>query len=178
VLDTGPSGCHIGSEPTARREMQMKVSTVVCRIVPAKIDNPVKEVPKLPKFRKRPVAYADADLKRFFGACEDWEKAFFSSLSRLDFAEANSRRSNGPTSTSRAGDSTFAPNRNTASSQRTGRNVRFRSRGKWPRCSGNTNGQKIARSCSLRLSMPVSSQAPASCTTSARMWLSANHHPM
>jgi integrase/recombinase XerD len=43
-----------------------------------KIDNPVKEVPKLPKFRKRPVAYADADLKRFFGACTDWEKAFFS----------------------------------------------------------------------------------------------------
>ena len=43
-----------------------------------KIDNPVKEVPKLPKFRKRPVAYADAELKRFFGVCSDWEKAFFS----------------------------------------------------------------------------------------------------
>lgn len=43
-----------------------------------KIDNPVKEVPKLPKFRKRPVAYTDADLKRFFGVCDDWEKAFFS----------------------------------------------------------------------------------------------------
>ena len=43
-----------------------------------KIDNPVKEVPKLPKFRKRPVTYADADLKRFFGVCTDWERAFFS----------------------------------------------------------------------------------------------------
>ena len=42
------------------------------------IDNPVRDVPRLPKFRKRPVAYPDADLKRFFGACDGWEKAFFS----------------------------------------------------------------------------------------------------
>ena len=45
-----------------------------------KIDNPVKEVPKLAKFRKRPVAYPDADLKKFFGACTDWDRAFFSLL--------------------------------------------------------------------------------------------------
>jgi integrase len=43
-----------------------------------KIDNPVKEVPKLPKFRKRPVAYGEDDLKRFFGVCDLWEKALFS----------------------------------------------------------------------------------------------------
>jgi integrase/recombinase XerD len=43
-----------------------------------KIDNPVKEVPKLTKLRKRPVAYADAELKRFFGVCDRWEKVFFS----------------------------------------------------------------------------------------------------
>jgi hypothetical protein len=29
------------------------------------IDNPVRHVPRLPKFRKRPVAYADAELQRF-----------------------------------------------------------------------------------------------------------------
>lgn len=42
------------------------------------IDNPLKDVPRLPKFRKRPVAYPDAELKKFFGVCNDWEKAFFS----------------------------------------------------------------------------------------------------
>jgi len=42
------------------------------------IDNPVKKVPRLPKFRKRPVAYTDAELKKFFGVCDDWERAFFS----------------------------------------------------------------------------------------------------
>jgi integrase/recombinase XerD len=42
------------------------------------IDNPVKEVPRLPKFRKRPVAYADAELQKFFSVCTDWERAFFS----------------------------------------------------------------------------------------------------
>jgi hypothetical protein len=42
------------------------------------IDNPVMNVPRLPKFRKRPVAYADADLKKFFAECDDWERAFFS----------------------------------------------------------------------------------------------------
>jgi integrase/recombinase XerD len=35
-------------------------------------------VPRLPKFRKRPSTYTDADLKKFFGACDDWERAFFS----------------------------------------------------------------------------------------------------
>jgi integrase/recombinase XerD len=43
-----------------------------------KIANPVKEVPRLPKFRKRPSAYTDADLKKFFGVCDAWERAFFS----------------------------------------------------------------------------------------------------
>ncbi len=42
------------------------------------IDNPVKDVPRLPKFRKRPVAYTDEELKKFFGVCDDWERAFFS----------------------------------------------------------------------------------------------------
>jgi integrase len=42
------------------------------------IDNPVKKVPRLPKFRKRPVAYADAELQKFFAKCDDWERAFFS----------------------------------------------------------------------------------------------------
>ena len=42
------------------------------------IDNPVKQVPRLPKFRKRPVAYSDEDLKKFFEKCDDWERAFFS----------------------------------------------------------------------------------------------------
>ena len=42
------------------------------------IDNPVKDVPRLPKFRKRPVAYPDEELKKFFGVCDDWERAFFS----------------------------------------------------------------------------------------------------
>jgi integrase/recombinase XerD len=34
-------------------------------------------VPRLPKFRKRPVAYPDAELQKFFGKCNDWERAFF-----------------------------------------------------------------------------------------------------
>jgi integrase/recombinase XerC len=42
-----------------------------------KINNPVKDVPRLVKFRKKPVAYADADLKKFFAACEGWERVFF-----------------------------------------------------------------------------------------------------
>jgi integrase len=45
-----------------------------------KIENPVKEVPKLATFRKRPIAHPDADLKKFFQACTDWERAFFSLL--------------------------------------------------------------------------------------------------
>lgn len=43
-----------------------------------KIDNPVKEVPRLPRFRKRPSAYIEDELKKFFGACDDWERVFFS----------------------------------------------------------------------------------------------------
>ena len=42
-----------------------------------KIDNPVKEVPRFPRFRKRPIAYPDAELKKFFGACDDWERIYF-----------------------------------------------------------------------------------------------------
>lgn len=42
------------------------------------IDNPLKDVPRLPKFRKRPIAYPNAELKKFFKACDKWEKAFFS----------------------------------------------------------------------------------------------------
>jgi integrase len=42
-----------------------------------KIDNPVKEVPRLPRFRKKPIAYTDEDLKKFFAACTEWERAFF-----------------------------------------------------------------------------------------------------
>jgi integrase/recombinase XerD len=42
------------------------------------IDNPLKDVPRLPKFRKRPVAYSDEELKKFFEKCNDWERAFFS----------------------------------------------------------------------------------------------------
>jgi integrase/recombinase XerD len=38
----------------------------------------VKKVPRLPKFRKRPVAYSDAELQKFFAKCDDWERAFFS----------------------------------------------------------------------------------------------------
>jgi hypothetical protein len=44
------------------------------------IDNPVKKVPRLPKFRKRPVAYTNAELQKFFGKCDDWERAFFSNI--------------------------------------------------------------------------------------------------
>jgi integrase len=39
------------------------------------IDNPVRHVPRLPKFRKRPVAYTNAELQRFFAKCDDWERA-------------------------------------------------------------------------------------------------------
>jgi integrase/recombinase XerD len=39
--------------------------------------NPVKDVLPLTKFRKHPVAYTNEDLKKFFGACEPWDKAFF-----------------------------------------------------------------------------------------------------
>lgn len=42
-----------------------------------KMENPVKDVPRLPRFRKRPMAYPDADLKKFFAACDDWERTFF-----------------------------------------------------------------------------------------------------
>lgn len=42
-----------------------------------KIDNPVKEVPRFPRFRKKPVAYTDKDLEKFFSACDNWERAFF-----------------------------------------------------------------------------------------------------
>jgi integrase len=41
------------------------------------IDNPVKKAPRPPKFRKRPVAYTDPDLQKFFAKCTDWERAFF-----------------------------------------------------------------------------------------------------
>jgi integrase len=42
------------------------------------IDNPVRHVPRLPKFRKRPVACTNAELQKFFARCDDWERAFFS----------------------------------------------------------------------------------------------------
>ena len=42
-----------------------------------KLDNPVKEVPRLPRFRKKPIAYTDAELAKFFAACDPWERAFF-----------------------------------------------------------------------------------------------------
>ena len=42
-----------------------------------KIDNPVRDVPRLPRFRKQPIAYSDADLKKFFGCCDNWERAYF-----------------------------------------------------------------------------------------------------
>lgn len=42
-----------------------------------KIENPVSEVPRLPRFRKKPVAYTDAELKKFFAACNERERAFF-----------------------------------------------------------------------------------------------------
>jgi integrase/recombinase XerD len=42
-----------------------------------KMENPVKEVPRLPRFRKKPMAYPDCDLKKFFGVCDEWERAFF-----------------------------------------------------------------------------------------------------
>jgi len=42
-----------------------------------KIENPVKQVPKLTRFRKKPVACSDVELAAFFAACDDWERAFF-----------------------------------------------------------------------------------------------------
>jgi integrase len=42
-----------------------------------KIENPVKEVPRLPRLRKRPMAYTYADLKKFFEKCDSWERTFF-----------------------------------------------------------------------------------------------------
>lgn len=39
--------------------------------------NPVKDVPRLAKFRKHPIAYTDEDLKKFFAVCDPWDKAFF-----------------------------------------------------------------------------------------------------
>ena len=41
------------------------------------IDNPVKDVPRLPRLRKRPSAYTNAELKKFFAVCDEWERAFF-----------------------------------------------------------------------------------------------------
>jgi integrase/recombinase XerD len=42
-----------------------------------KIDNPVKEVPRLKRMHKKPLAYMEEELKKFFAACNDWDKAFF-----------------------------------------------------------------------------------------------------
>lgn len=42
-----------------------------------KMENPVKEVPRLPRFRKKPMAYPDHDLKKFFAARDEWERTFF-----------------------------------------------------------------------------------------------------
>jgi len=42
-----------------------------------KIDNPVKEVSRFQKFRKKPVAFTDEELKKFFGVCTPWEWPFF-----------------------------------------------------------------------------------------------------
>ena len=39
--------------------------------------NPVKDVPRLKKFRKHPIAYTVEDLKKFFAACDPWDTAFF-----------------------------------------------------------------------------------------------------
>jgi integrase len=44
------------------------------------VRNPVKDVPRLPRFRKRPVAYTNAELSKFFAVCDDWERAFFTLL--------------------------------------------------------------------------------------------------
>jgi integrase/recombinase XerD len=41
------------------------------------IDNPVNDLPRLPKFRKRPAAYSDSELRKFFAVCDNWERAFF-----------------------------------------------------------------------------------------------------
>ena len=41
------------------------------------LENPVKAVPRLPRLRKRPAAYTNAELKRFFAVCDNWERAFF-----------------------------------------------------------------------------------------------------
>ena len=41
------------------------------------IDNPVNDVPRLTRLRKSPAAYTDAELKKFFAVCDDWERAFF-----------------------------------------------------------------------------------------------------
>jgi integrase len=41
------------------------------------VDNPVKGVPRLTKFRKRPAAYTNAELKKFFAVCNACERAFF-----------------------------------------------------------------------------------------------------
>jgi integrase len=45
-----------------------------------KIDNPVNEVPRFPKFCKKPVVVTDEELKKFFGVCTPWERAFFALL--------------------------------------------------------------------------------------------------
>ena len=39
--------------------------------------NPVKDAPRLTKFRKHPIACTEEDLKKFFAACDPWDKAFF-----------------------------------------------------------------------------------------------------
>src|SRR5260370_1608533 len=42
-----------------------------------KLDNPAKEVPRLPRFPKKPAAYTDSELKKFFAVSDASDKAFF-----------------------------------------------------------------------------------------------------
>jgi integrase len=60
----------------------------------------------MPKFRKRPVAYADAELQKFFGKCDVWERAFFSLVLATGLRGGELRSSTGRTLTWRTGAST------------------------------------------------------------------------
>jgi hypothetical protein len=89
------------------------------------IENPVKHVPRLPKFRKRPVAYDETELQKSFAVCDAWQRAFFSS--RQGCGAANSRRSTGRTWIWRIGASASGQNPSTGFCRKIGKNAPSRS---------------------------------------------------
>jgi integrase len=114
------------------------------------IENPVKHVPRLPKFRKRPVAYTDEELQKFFGKCNDWDRAFFSLVLATGLRRGELQTLHWPDLDLAHRRATFGQNPSTGFYPKTGKNARCRFREKWRRSCASIRKYRIARWCSHR----------------------------